>query len=409
MPDANLSTENQFLHDAFISYSRNDSVFVAVLEAALRRYKPPKDLLAPQRRLNVFRDTEDFTGTEYNASVEQHLKASKKLIVVCSPSARHSDYVNDEIRHFAQTHVVADIIPVLIAGIPNNEAKSDADAEMAFPEALVEHLKMPLACDYRGFDPKSDKHASGKEFQQEWFKLLANIYGCTRAEIEQRERRRQHQQRIRWTTAGVSVTSLLALAFGVAEFQRRTAKAEAVAAQSMQQADKDPEQALKLALAAIEQRETELSTSALRLALARAPDLLIPLKARPRKNEDDYVDPAKFELASDGRRIAITDEEPRIVDLQTGRTILEIEGAGRVIKDIRFSPDGAWLATIDDKHNTVIIDAASGKAGVKLDGELYWRESTKDHAQRAAVLFDKMVQTGELDRSGLWRPIRKLT
>ena len=122
MAEADPSGENPFFHDAFISYSRKDTPFATAIERSLKRYSPPKDLPAPHRRLNIFRDTEDFTGTEYFASVEQHLQGSRKLLVICSPNARGSDFVNDEIRRFANSHYPADIISILIAGIPNNEA-----------------------------------------------------------------------------------------------------------------------------------------------------------------------------------------------------------------------------------------------------------------------------------------------
>lgn len=127
MAEANPARENPVFHDAFISYSRNDAPYAATLERALKRYSPPKDLPAPHRRLNIFRGTEDFTGTEYFTSVERHLHGSRKLIVICSPNARRSDFVNDEIRRFAHSHAAADIIPILVAGIPNNEAKSNDD------------------------------------------------------------------------------------------------------------------------------------------------------------------------------------------------------------------------------------------------------------------------------------------
>lgn len=75
-------------NDAFISYSRRDIEFARKLEKALEDYKPPKDLNVPQRRLEVFRDKEDFTGVEYYESIEKHLKNSRKMIVICSPNAR---------------------------------------------------------------------------------------------------------------------------------------------------------------------------------------------------------------------------------------------------------------------------------------------------------------------------------
>lgn len=54
-----------YLHDAFISYSRKDKSFAVLLKRTLRRYTPPSGLPVPKRRLNIFRDEEDFTGTEY--------------------------------------------------------------------------------------------------------------------------------------------------------------------------------------------------------------------------------------------------------------------------------------------------------------------------------------------------------
>ena len=55
-------------------------------------------LSMPQRRLKVFRDEGDLTGTDYFKAIDQYLHRSGKLIVICSPAARASDYVDDEIR-----------------------------------------------------------------------------------------------------------------------------------------------------------------------------------------------------------------------------------------------------------------------------------------------------------------------
>ena len=169
------SDERVYTHDAFISYSRKDKGFAARLDKALESYKPPKDLPLPQRFLDVFRDESDFTGVEYHSSIENHLKRSAKLIVVCSPHARRSPYVNDEIRRFVRLNGPKNIIPVLLAGVPNNEAQSGQEEDMAFPEALCEVMQMPLATNYLGFDLTRDKINKGG-FDSSWYALLANIY-----------------------------------------------------------------------------------------------------------------------------------------------------------------------------------------------------------------------------------------
>src|SRR3954471_9813559 len=96
-----MSTER---YDVFISYSRTNSAFAAELERELKRYRPPHGITAESERLRVFRDLSDYTGVDYFESIERHLRASSKLVVICSPEARASDYVDDEIGRFLKYH-----------------------------------------------------------------------------------------------------------------------------------------------------------------------------------------------------------------------------------------------------------------------------------------------------------------
>ena len=200
--------DGKMAHDVFISYSRKDRDFAVRLQQALANYVPPKDLPVPHRRLDVFRDEEDFTGAEYYQSLDRHLNDSSKLIVLCSPSARSSQFVNDEIQRFARTKGPDRIIALLTAGIPNNEATPEQQAQMAFPDALCEAMKMPLAADFRGFDPKRSKVDRGP-YEPSWYTTLANIYDVSRAQLEQREKKRRTRRR--QITAGVAVASVIVL------------------------------------------------------------------------------------------------------------------------------------------------------------------------------------------------------
>jgi TIR domain len=106
----------EYRNDAFISYSRRDRSFAVLLEKALEASSPPRGLALPSRALQVFRDESDFTGVEYHESVSKHLSNSAKLIVLCSPHARASEYVNDEIRRFVQSRGAGNVVPVLVSG-----------------------------------------------------------------------------------------------------------------------------------------------------------------------------------------------------------------------------------------------------------------------------------------------------
>jgi hypothetical protein len=120
--NASAPDEPPNAHDLFISYSRRDLQFAQALERALENYSPPKGLGVAPHRLRVFRDQSDLTGVEYHQSIARHLRDSRKLIVLCSPRARASTFVNDEIKVFVAERGADNIIPLIIDGLANNEA-----------------------------------------------------------------------------------------------------------------------------------------------------------------------------------------------------------------------------------------------------------------------------------------------
>jgi hypothetical protein len=197
----------------FISYSRKNKEFARKLHKTLEAYRPPKDLA--KRRLSIVRDEGDLSGTDYYQAIERHLRQSTKLIILCSPEARESLYVNDEIRRFLAANNPEDLIPILIKGIPNNEATPGAEEHLAFPPALCEALELPLAVDYRGFDPRHDK-INKAAYYEPWCTILANIYGQSRSTIEQRERKRQNRRRAITGTIITAIITVLSIALVVA-------------------------------------------------------------------------------------------------------------------------------------------------------------------------------------------------
>lgn len=194
-------------YDAFISYSRANIDFARALEATIEKYKPPKSIMAKPHRLKVFRDEKDLIGADYYTSVEERIGECRKLIVIASPESRNSGYVNDEIRRFAKKKGAEHIITILLDGIPNNEVTSETEGKKAFPEALIEHINMPLAIDYKNYRAK-DKLNKGY-YENAWYTLLSNMLGTTREEVEQRERRRTRNIRI--ITSVITTTVIVVL------------------------------------------------------------------------------------------------------------------------------------------------------------------------------------------------------
>lgn len=362
------------MHDAFISYSRKDTGFARLLEKALEAYRPPKDLSVAQRHLAIFRDEGDLTGVEYFASIERSLSDSTRLIVICSPHARSSTYVNDEIERFVKLRGADNVVPILLSGIPNNEARTPDDAEQAFPAALCQALAMPLAVPYRGFDMRKDRIDRGS-FADAWYLLLANLYGVSRAELEQREgRRRTRRLRI---IAGIVTGVIGALAAAlvvsivfwrraveqknIAVEQSQIALSRQLSANSAQYGTADPRLA---ALLAVEAYATETTPEA-RRALYGAMQLVVPFTLLKSKQalEATAFSPDGTLLAAAGKDSLI-----HIWDVRSHRPVGEpwqahTAGSNRTaaVNGIAFSPDGATLASVGDDGTLILWDVRSGK------------------------------------------------
>jgi len=345
---------------AFISYKRSDEKFALMLEKALERFTPPKGLNLPQGHLNIFRDREDLTGTEYHASIEKYLHESAKLILLCSPQSRASSYVNEEIQRFAQTKGASNIIPILLSGIPNNEATAGQEADMAFPAALCALVETPLATDYRGFDPARDRVESGR-FEGSWYTVLANIYDVSRGDLEQRDRRRQARRR-RTQTAIAAAVGVMLLSLTVwAMISRQEAISRQLAASSVTQLSIDPEQSVLLASEALQTRTTSEAEVALRNAL---------LHSHVRKvfrGHTDWVN--DFAFSPSGRMLATasSDHTVRIWDIAASKETTVLQHSAEV-SYVRFAPkDDTKLLTVSG-GKTQVWNLASGSATFEVTG-----------------------------------------
>ena len=349
------------INDAFISYSRKDREFAGALEKALESYKPPKGLSLVQKNLVVFRDEEDFTGVEYHKSIDEHLKSSAKLIVVCSPDARKSTYVNDEILRFARTRGANNIIPVLLRGIPNNEAKAEQVEEMAFPEALIELMEMPLAASYIGFDPARDKVTKGI-FYGSWYTILANIYNISRSEIEQRDKKRKARTRYIaiGLVSGVFIILSAALIFAMisrnqAIHRGKIALSRQLAAQSLGLHDRKYDLALLLNLEALNIKSTFEARSSLLQAMSFSPHLDTFLEA----NRDGL---SSASVSPDGNFLALGgDNSINLWDLNSNIPLDTPWLKQGGVSEVMFSPNGKLLASIS-KDELALWDLVNHKS-----------------------------------------------
>jgi hypothetical protein len=111
-------------YKAFISYSHADEAHASWLQRALEHYRTPKALRRsrpdlPARLYPIFRDSAELaSSTDLSESIQRAMDDSDALVVICSPAARASRWVNEEIRRFRASGRGERIFCLIVAGSP---------------------------------------------------------------------------------------------------------------------------------------------------------------------------------------------------------------------------------------------------------------------------------------------------
>lgn len=226
---------------AFLSYSHRDAKWANWLHKALETYRPPKALVGtstavgvvPRRLIPIFQDRQELaSATELGAVINAALRDSACQIVICSPDAARSRWVNEEILAFKRLGREDRIFPLIVSGEPNASSLPGRESEECFPPALRFHLGAdgtlsdaaaePVAADAR---PGKDGKARAK------LKLAAAVLGVGFDVLRRREQQRRNR---RLLVAACAATCGMVLTTGLATYaliqrsiaQKQTARAE---------------------------------------------------------------------------------------------------------------------------------------------------------------------------------------
>jgi len=188
---------------AFISYSSKDKKWAHWLHRSIETYGIPAQLVsrptpagrpAPKRFHPLFHDRAELPASaDLGAVTEEALRASRYLIVVCSPNAAKSKWVNKEIETFQRFHRHGRILAIIVDGEPNQGGD-----EECFPHAL--RSTEPIAADAR---PEADGKNNAK------LKLLAGMLGVTFDALKQRDVQRRIRRRMRALLLAICVLGMI--------------------------------------------------------------------------------------------------------------------------------------------------------------------------------------------------------
>jgi hypothetical protein len=194
---------------AFISYSHSDEAIAAKLHKAIETYRFPATLrdvsgadVAGGRIGRVFRDRADLAAADsLSDAIREALADSGALIVLCSPEARESRWVDAEIRLFRELHQAAPVLAAVVRGEP----------AAAMPPALTEGGREPLAADLR---------EAGDGWKLGFLKIAAALAKVPLDALIQRDAQRKFR-RVMAVTVGALIAVLLMGAMTTYAIQQR--------------------------------------------------------------------------------------------------------------------------------------------------------------------------------------------
>jgi len=138
--------EQEFKYFAFISYNSKDTEWGKRLQKKLEGYKMPSTLCSERgwdRKpiKPVFFAPSDIQPGGLTAELQERLKASRNLIVICSPNSAQSEWVGKEIEFFHSLGRTKHIHFFIVNGIPNSgnpntECFNPVVKKLGLPEIL---------------------------------------------------------------------------------------------------------------------------------------------------------------------------------------------------------------------------------------------------------------------------------
>jgi WD40 repeat protein len=406
--------------DGFISYSHTaDELLAPRLQAALQSFAKP---WWKRRAVRVFRDQSSLSANPHLwSSITAALDASDWFILLTSPEAAASAWVDREVAYWREQKDPERIIPVLTDGtLAWDEASGRLDPHSSVPPSLLDAFTgEPRWVDLRWAEKETQLDLRNGRFREVVADIASSLRGIPKDDLESEEVRQHRRTRRTAWGAGIALAVLAVAAVtgaviavdqrDQAEAQRVLAEAQTVRAESAESLarsrelaasainllDDNPELSILLGLEAIEStppgaEQPVEAINALREATHAS-------RLRGREGASPSGGFVALDLSSDGTLLATVahlDGKVTVTDVASGRKISSYTDSTTVDNffSLSFSADGALLAVgVADSARTGFTNPTSAPTIPRPGSEI-----PDDLPPRVILL---RVETGEVLRT----------
>ncbi len=202
-----MMNEQDFKYFAFISYNSKDTEWGKKIQRKLEHYRMPATLCSERgwKRTPirpVFFAPTDIQPGGLSEELQERLRASRNLIVICSPNSAKSDWVGKEIEFFHQLGRTDKIHFFIVdgsphSGNPDTECFNPVIDKLGLPEILGANIHEQV---YRW--PWLNK-------ERAYVQLVSKLLGVEFDSIWQRHKRQLIRKAIAWVVAVTAVLGAL--------------------------------------------------------------------------------------------------------------------------------------------------------------------------------------------------------
>lgn len=199
--------EQQFKYFAFISYNSKDTEWGKKIQRKLEHYRMPATLCSEHGWDRtpikpVFFAPTDIQPGGLTEELQERLRASRNLIVICSPNSAKSEWVGKEIEFFHQLGRTKQIHFFIVDGVPHS---GNPDTECFNP--IVDTLGLPEILGANIHEKIYRWPWMNKE--RAYVQLISKLLNVEFDAIWQRHKRLLIQKIITWTIGIIAVLSAL--------------------------------------------------------------------------------------------------------------------------------------------------------------------------------------------------------